>query len=878
MAAVPSVPAPSSPCALCGLHAHRPFPATVGGAERVFCCQGCRQVYQILAESHALDGGQDPTQTSLYQQCLQMGLIARPDEAAGDVPYPDVSLRPAPDDTGGQAALSSAFAPEGGSLDTTREAAFHVTGMWCASCAWLIEHALGQARGVTGCRVYFASDVVKVTYKPARTAPEDLAAVIKRLGYAAEAYTADRQGGPGDAARKVSFLRAVVAIIFAMNAGMFSIALYVGYFGHRFPQFRMDRDAAHILSLWALGLSLPVVWAGLPLFHKAWQAARAGTATMETLITLGTGAAFGYSLWATAHGDPRVYYDTADMLVALVLIGKHLEAGAKGEATGAIALLYGLLPQKAVVVAPDGREALVAVGKLAVGDRVRVRPGERIPADGRVVEGAALVDEALLTGEARPVAKRVGDSVTGATVATDAPLLVEVGRVGADTTLAQMIALVEDALASKSPVERWADRVSRVFVPGIIILAGLTGGVMLALHAAPAAIVVRMVAVLVIACPCALGLATPMAITTGVGIAAGRGILIANTAILETLPRARRVLLDKTGTLTEGRFAVREAVFTPQGRPEDLCAVAALETLSEHPLARAVVQYAPALDAPPCVDNFARHEGQGITGRVNGTPWFVGNRRLAQAQGAVLPEALEARAEDAEAQGQTALFFGAASCSDQNVSPVAPHVRGLLALGDAPRPQAAAMLDSLRRLGLSVEVISGDAQATTQAIARAVGIDRATAQMTPADKVAWVKAAQAGDAPTLGAGRPLSSVVVAMVGDGINDAPALAQADIGIAFGSGTEIARRAADITLVGDDLSRLADLFFISRQTARVMTQNLFWACLYNGVCIPLAVAGWVNPIVAAAAMLVSSLSVVLNTRRLRRRLSRTPPRPSR
>ncbi len=864
-------PVPVS-CDLCGLSARRPILASLGGTSRAFCCSGCRQVYQILLESHALDNGQDPTQTTLYQQCLQMGLIARPQEGlpggnnvgAGLAVLSDPVLSdPAPGGSAemgqaehgamGQGGASPAPTRRADALQATREAAFQIGGMWCSACAWLIEHALMQQKGVMGCRVYFASDVVKVTYRPARTAPEEVMEAIRRLGYTAQAFTegGSPQDTPAARARRAGFVRAVVAIIFAMNVGMFSIALYVGYVGRAYPQFQLDAGAARILSLWALALTLPVLWAGMPLFARAWQAARQKTATMETLISLGAGAAFLYSVWAVLRGSPLVYFDTAAMLIALVLVGKHLEAGAKGEATGAIALLHGLLPKKAQLLLPDGTERLVAVAQLAPGDFVRVRPGERIPADGIVKEGAALVDESLLTGEARPAAKAPGDAVTGATIATDAPLTVEVTRVGADSTLAQMIALVEDALASKSPTERWADRIARVFVPAIVLLALVTGGVLLLGHVAPAAILIRMVAVLVIACPCALGLATPMAISTGVGAAAERGILIANTDVLETLPRVRHLLLDKTGTLTEGRFAVQKVVTSDTARDADLAALAALEALSEHPLGRALVSYAQAQGATVCpaVAEFARVEGQGVVGKVDGNAWFAGNRALAQAQGAIIPDASEQAARDAEAAGLTAVFYGTGNT-----------MRGCVTLGDALRPHAADAVARLRALGLTLEVVSGDAEVTVQTIARAARINDATACMTPADKVARVKGAQETGA---------SRSVVALAGDGINDAPALAQADVGIAFGAGTEIARRAADITLIGDDLGRLADLFTLARRTARVMKQNLFWACLYNGVCIPLAVAGYVSPIVAAGAMVVSSLSVVFNTRRLRRQL---------
>ena len=824
-------------CDLCGLPARAPIEAEIGIRARTFCCAGCRQVYQILAESDQVGGGQDPTQTTLYQQCLQMGLIARPDSGlTEEAARQETGAAPTP-------------AAKGDGLDVTREAALLIGGMWCASCAWLIEHALGQMKGVERCRVYFASDIVKIAYKPAKVAPEAFAEAIKRLGYSAEPYTGE--GGsaetPQRRARRALMVRAVVAVFFAFSAGTFQLPFYAEVFA--------KQPVAADFVRWGpraeMVLSLPVLWAGWPLFVKAWGAMRRGAAIMETLITVGVAASFAYSVWVVVRGGVHVYFDTADMLVALVLVGKFIEAGARSEATGAIALLYGLLPGKALVKSPDGREVLIALSKLSVGDRVVVRPGERIPCDGRVTEGAALVDESLLSGEARPVAKRAGDEVVGGTVATDAPLLVEVTRTGSETTLAQMITLVEDALAAKSPVELWADSISRRFVPAMIALAVGTAAVLgLSGHTA-ADCLVRAVTVLVIACPCALGLATPLAVTTGVGAAAARGILIGNTDVLQTLPRVTHLLLDKTGTLTEGRFAVR--TFT--GTDTDLAALAALEEASEHPLARALVAHARSLGiaALPAAD-FARHEGQGVTGTVDGQAWFIGNRTLCAAYNAPIPGVLEQAAQDAEAQAQTALFYG-----------VSADVRGLVTLGDALRPGAARAVKALRRVGLTLEVVSGDARATTDAIARAVGIADASAQMHPADKIARVRLAQnRPPAPNSGGGG--GEKIVAMAGDGINDAPALAQANVGIAFGSGTEIARRAADITLIGDDLQRLADLFTLARRTAGIIRQNLFWACLYNAVCIPLAVVGLIkNPIFAAAAMLLSSLSVVLNTRRL-------------
>jgi heavy metal translocating P-type ATPase len=895
---IPAPPQSVALCDLCGLPAHAPLAARVGEQAHTFCCAGCRQVYQILIESDQLGAGQDPTQTTLYQQCLQMGLIARPEDGppapnSGGVGLgkasfpPPVLSSPTPPElgAGGPSSPSKLVGPD--TLDTTREAAFQVGGLWCASCAWLIEHAVGQVKGVEGCRVFFASDLVKVTYKPARVAPEALSATIRKLGYSAEPYSAEgaKSDSPQARARKALFIRAVIAIIFAVNAGMFQLPFYADFFGHQ----GIAAEAIHWLPRIEFALSLPVLIAGWPIFEKAWGAARRGAAIMETLITLGVAVSFTYSAWVVAHGGVHVYFDTADMLIALVLIGKHIEAGARHDASGAISLLYGLLPKKALVRTADGREVLVALGKLGLGDKMIVRPGERIPSDGQVVEGTALVDESLLSGEARPVAKRPGDTVTGGTVATDAPLTVEVTRIGDETTLAQMIALVEEALAAKTPVELWADKISRRFVPAIVALSLITAAVLLALGHSPAEVIVRAVTVLVIACPCALGLATPLAMTTGVGAAAARGILIGNTDILQVLPRVRHLLLDKTGTLTEGRFAVQS--FT--GTPEDLAVLSALEDASEHPLARALVAHARRLGivSLPAAD-FARREGLGITGTVGGEYWFIGNRALCAAQFAALPDDLEQQARAAEQQALTALFYGTGG-----------SVRGLITLGDALRPGAVAAIRTLHAAGLTLEVVSGDADATTQAIARAVGIEKATAQMRPADKVqrvremqhlalpdqnapppqVWGTGAEAGKpqvslpipllsfprSPELGRG----GLLVALAGDGINDAPALAQANVGIAFGSGTEIARRAADITLLGDDLGRLADLFTLANRTARIIRQNLFWACLYNAVCIPLAVTGVIkNPIFAAAAMLLSSLSVVFNTKRLRRQLAQT------
>ena len=822
-------------CSLCGQKAHRKF----AHAGSTFCCTGCREVFRILTEGQeGLSPGDDLQSTALYQQCLAMGLIAKPatDDLSDDQETSHIESMP-------EVHLPAAF----DKIDAVREVALRICGMWCTSCAWLIEHVVKQQKGVEGCRVLFASDTVRIAYKPAKTSPDHLIEIINNLGYSADVYSSDSVdwNSPAAVARRGIFIRAVVAMIFALNVMMFNMALYVGLLEKLTP------GTGQFFARLICFLSLPVLWASGPIFKKAIQAARHGVATMETLIAIGAATAFGYSTWALLHHSTQVYFDTADMLIALVLVGKHIESGARNQATDAVSLLYGLMPRKALLQTATGEERLVAVDSLVVGDQILVRPGERIPADGCVVSGSALVDESVITGESKPVSKTPGSEVTGATVATDAPLVVEVTRVGKTSTLAQMIALVETAMSEKSPTERWTDKISRVFVPVIILIALATGlGTHFLLHKSIGDSVIRVVTVLVIACPCALGLATPLAVTLGLSAAARRGILIVNASVLEILPRVKSIFLDKTGTLTEGQFSVLEIQAPGRDIQTDLYSLAALEWDSEHPLARAII--AKAQDNEDAIrlraEGFTRVEGAGVSGTVGGSSWFVGNEALALSSGPDIPEKLRQSAVEAGTKGHTTLYYGqdGTTC-------------GLIVLGDAPRKGAEEAVKRLKALGLEITVISGDASVTTQSVSAAVGIDKAIAQMKPADKVRVVSEAQ---------GR--NEGEVAMVGDGINDAPALAQSNVGIAFGSGTEIARRAADITVVGDDLGRLADLFLLAHSTSKVIRQNLFWACFYNLVCIPLAICGFVYPVIAAVAMLASSLSVVYNTKRLGRILA--------
>ncbi|HEY3329125.1 MAG TPA: heavy metal translocating P-type ATPase [Capsulimonadaceae bacterium] len=796
-------------CSLCGLPVRSPV--TVDGTDAVFCCHGCSNVYQILVESGSYTPGGDPSTNPIFVQAKALGLLGNPSATIDASPTPEAKIE-----------------GEGGAVDDARQCVLRVDGMWCSSCAWLISHILLKRRGVAAAEVSFLSDTAKITYRPAKIGQDDLVAAIDSLGYHAHPMGEADVTDPRMRRRRSELIRTSFTFFFAMNVMMFQIVQYAGYRGQG--------------VLWFLGaLSAIVVGLSWPIFNRAYQAARHAHATMDTLVSLGALTAFAYSIQQLLTGSHHVYFDTACMLLGLVMVGKFLESGVRAKATDALTTLYGLLPRKASVL-HDGVERPVAVEQLAVGDIFRVRPGERIAADGIVAAGSAGVDESLLTGESRPSPKAVGDPVTGGAIVLDGALDVSVTRIGPEGALAKMIALVEEAMRTKTPAEQWADRISRVFVPSIIALALATVAVMLLSGHTAAETMTRAVAVLVIACPCALGIATPMAMAAGVGAAASKGILIADGTAFELLCRLKVLVLDKTGTATEGQFAVREV----SGEMAALDVLAALETRSEHPIGRAIVRHAAAAELPP-VNGFEAVPGMGVAGIVDGQCWFAGSLRYADQQEAAISGDLLARAKQHESAGLTVIYWG------RTGAPVA----GFVALGDSIRAGAPELVSLLAARNVSVELLSGDARETVDAVAATLGVTRRLAGALPADKAAYVK--QRRD-ELAGAG------IVGMIGDGVNDAPALAIADLSIAMASGADVASRASQITLLNADLRRIPELLDLARQTTRIMHQNLFWACAYNAVCIPLAMFGVVQPIWAAVAMMVSSASVILNTRRLK------------
>ena len=770
--------------------------------------------------------------------------------------------------------------------------ALPVTGMSCAACARTIEGTLLDTPGVATANVNFATGRATVTFDPAAVGLDDLVKAVRDVGFdviETAASTASQAAGVADephqdatpAPETIEDLqekahRAEYASLRRrfLVAVTFSVPLMVVAMAHlQFP-------GANWLQL---ALALPVVaYSGGHFYRGAWKSLRHRAADMNTLIAVGTGVAFAYSVAVTALPDlfasavhheagehaPAVYFEVAASIIALVLLGRVLESRARGRTSDAIKRLINLQPRTARVVR-NGEELDVPAATVRRGDLVIVRPGERLPVDGEVVEGTSAVDESMLTGESLPVDKTAGSPVFGGSVNTTGSFRFTATRVGAETTLQRIIRLVQDAQASRAPIARLADVISGYFTPVVISLAIITFVVWFDLQPPGerfAAALVSFVSVMIIACPCAMGLATPTAILVGTGKGAEKGILIRGGEILERAGQIDTVVLDKTGTITSGRPEVTDVVPLGDTSADQLLSLAAtVERRSEHPLAEAIVRAAEARGlAFDDVEDFRAVPGHGVVAKVGGRSAIIGNERLMQREGLDASVAADAIARLAAA-ARTVMIVAAETATPNGTIEHA-RILGVLGLADTPRPESAAALRRLKAMGLHVVMITGDNAATAEAIRQQVApggeIDRVVAGVLPERKSEEVQALQR-------AGR-----VVAMVGDGINDAPALAQADVGIAVGSGTDVAIEAADITLMRNDLNGVAEAILLSRRTLAVIKQNLFWAFFYNVLGIPLAagvlypLTGWLlNPMVAAAAMSFSSVSVLTNSLRLRR-----------
>ncbi len=725
-----------------------------------------------------------------------------------------------------------------------------IGGMHCAGCVGRIERALLQVPGVVGAAVNLASGRARVEGVAGAVRAADLLAAVDRAGYAAEILTGDRAAARARERTAAAAARREGLLVMAalLLAAPLAAEMVLPWFG-----------LSLALPPWLqAGLATPVQFLlGGGFYVAAYKGLKARAGTMDLLVVLGTSAAYFYSLGQMLAGGPPgapLYFSASAIVVALVLAGRWLEARARRATGTALAALTALRPERARVLR-EGTEFEVPVELVAAGDRLVVRPGERLAADGFVLEGMSEVDESLLTGESLPVVKRPGDAVTGGAINGNGRLLIEAGRVGGDSRLARIIALVESAQGAKAPVQRLVDRVAGIFVPVVILVAAATFlAWWLLLGAALSSALAAAVAVLVIACPCALGLATPAAIVVGIGRAARAGILIRDA---ETLGLARQidwVVLDKTGTLTEGRPAVTDIIPSAGMDAAALLELAvALQSGSEHPLARAIMAHVGLAHSgrmPPlsAVSGFASRPGRGIVATIAGARYALGNRRLLVEAGVEKEiAAFDEAAARLEAEGKSVMRLA-------RLDP-APAALGLIAVADPVKPTAAAAVMRLRARGIGVMLATGDNARVAAAVGLQAGIGRIEAEMLPEDKAERIKVLQA-------AGHR-----VAMVGDGVNDAPALAQADVGMAMGTGTDVAMASAGITLMRGDPLLIADAIAIARATHAKIAQNLFWAFAYNVVCIPLAAAGLLNPVIAGAAMAFSSVSVVANALLLRR-----------
>ena len=736
-----------------------------------------------------------------------------------------------------------------------------IVGMTCASCANRVERKLNKLDGVSA-TVNYATEKAAVDYDPEAVRPEDLVRAVAAAGYQAvmpAGEPARREGGGHESSDgELESLRRRLVLSAVLSLPVLLLAML--------PALQFDN-----WQWLSLQLATPVVvWGAWPFHRAAWENAKHGTATMDTLISLGVLAAWLWSLYALfighagmpemrmpfelvparAAGAEHIYLEVAAVVTTLILLGRFFEARAKRRAGAAVTALLELGAKDVAVVDEAGRERRIAIEQLEVGQLFVVRPGEKVATDGVIEEGSSAIDMSMLTGESIPVEVGPGAEVAGATVNAGGRLVVRATRVGSETALAQIAKLVTDAQSGKAPVQRVADRVSGVFVPVVIALSAATASVWLAVGERPAFALTAAVAVLIIACPCALGLATPTALMVGSGRGAQLGVLIKGPEVLESTRRVDTIVLDKTGTVTTGKMSLA-GIVVAEGveRGDALRLVGAVESASEHPIGQAISRAAQGEnDALPVVERFVARAGLGVEAVVEGHVLAVGRPALLAERRMALGPELDAARRAAEAKGQTAVAAGWDG-----------EARAVFVVADTIKPSSAEAVAELKALGLRPVLLTGDNARTAEAVGAEVGIEEVIGDVLPADKVAVVKCLQ-------DEGR-----VVAMVGDGVNDAPALAQADLGIAIGTGTDVAIEASDLTLVSGDLRAAADAIRLSRATLRTIKQNLVWAFGYNAAALPLAALGLLNPVIAGAAMAASSVSVVLNALRLRRFRSR-------
>ena len=743
----------------------------------------------------------------------------------------------------------------------SKQKEYIIEGMSCASCAMTIENAVSKIPGVDKASVNLATEIMTVEATDNVT-PEDIAKVVDGVGYGARPRgksveeELEEKNEKKEAHLREMKRNLTISAIFTVPLLFIAMADMVGI---PMPAFLSPMQSPVSYALIQLALVLPIIWIGRRFFVDGFKALSKGHPNMDSLVALGTSAAFLYSLYGTyhvleghAHFAMNLYYESAGVILTLITLGKYFEAVSKGKTSMAIQTLVGLAPKMATVLR-DGQEVEVPVEEVQVGDLIRVKPGEKVPVDGVVTEGNSTVDESMLTGESIPVSKAVGDEVIGASLNKTGSFILKATKIGKDTALSQIIQLVEQAQGSKAPIAKLADKVSGVFVPIVIVLALVSGlaWYFLGQESWVFALTIT-ISVLVIACPCALGLATPTAIMVGTGKGAENGILLKSGEALEEANHVNMVVFDKTGTITNGTPVVTDVVTADSADAEALIRLAAsLEVASEHPLGEAIVAKAKEQGAAfDEVTNFEAIPGFGIKGHVGETLVFLGNEKWMRENG-LANEAMNEKANHFAEQGKTPLYIGYNDA-----------VQGLIVVADTVKESSARAIQTLHEMGIQVAMMTGDHERTAQAIAAEVGIDRVFSEVLPQDKANYVSKLQE------------EGYIVAMVGDGINDAPALAQAQVGIAIGTGTDVAIESADAVLMKSDLMDVPAMLKLSRATIRNIKENLFWAFAYNVIGIPFAMGvlhlfggPLLNPMIAGAAMSFSSVSVVLNALRLKR-----------
>jgi heavy metal translocating P-type ATPase len=813
-------------CALCGLPVGRSRASQrVNGQDLSFCCPGCLHVFVILF-NRPNGIPLNFRETALYRTCVESGIIPR-DETDRVSKEPEIS----------RAGEGRSGAPSQEGLAYVEEMAIKVGGMWCPACAWLIEEVFRKTRGILGVKAFFMSDTVQVKYLPQSVSAETLLEKIRALGYRASRF-ADAEESAAEK-RKV-LLRLGISSFLTANVMMISFALYMGFFED------LTRQGVGYLSYPLAVLATPVLfYGGYPILKRGVAGIRYCNPSMDTLISVGAMATFLYSIFHLAKGSLNVYFDTASMLITVVLLGRYIEAHAREKVSGGITELYRLANQKVRLRSME-KERWVSPETVTPGNDFSVMSGEMIPIDGQILSGKANVDESILTGESKPARKNRGDHVMGGTRVLEGDLLLRATHVAQESSLGQMIRMMEETLSNKNSFEVLSDRLMRWFVPVILALATGSAFYLSWTGVSFDVALLRAVTVLVITCPCALGIASPLAKVAAVGMGKAKGILVRDPAALELAKDLNVLVLDKTGTMTKGDFSLQALLTCSVPEKEALRLVAALEVHSDHFIAKEVIRKAQEREITVETSAaFESLEGMGVSGVLEDREIFIGSRELMRVKGMEISSALEQDALVMESKGSTIVFFAWEN-----------RVQGLLSFGDSLKEGGREVVQRLRSKGIKTYLVSGDSEQTTKAIARELRVDGFLGKAFPKDKVETIKRLQG------------EGMKVGMVGDGVNDAAALAQADVGFALGAAASFSREHADVILMSDTPARVLDVIELSSLTMKTVRQNLFFAFFYNALGIPLAMAGLLNPLVAVIAMFASSLSVIGNSWRIMRK----------